>query len=86
MNTLTITVQYQPVSNSNVGKYVAKAVGRQKATRCDQALSSDDNARAAAERMLAVLYGPDAHLADLTYDGWDDTGNRRVYTADVHRI
>lgn len=62
---ISITTRYENFPGSNVGKYVARSLGRQATVRTDQALSSEDNHRRAAQRLamklaeLGVISKPD---------------------------
>jgi len=81
MNTIKIITQYAPRANSNVGKIVAKALGRQKSHRYDQSLSSAQNHRAAAQQMLAKLLGPEASTYEITDSPDDDSRFARGWVA-----
>jgi hypothetical protein len=51
----TIRTAYKPYPGSNVGQIIATAAGRRAATRCNQALRSEENHRAAALKLAARL-------------------------------
>lgn len=57
MTQTTITTSYQSRPNSNVGKVVAKANGRQRSVTWDQSKSSDYNHGAAAGALVLALIG-----------------------------
>lgn len=55
MSVTTITTRYESRPNSNVGKYVARSLGRQRSVTTDQALGSHENHERAAKALAAVL-------------------------------
>lgn len=79
-----ITTRYETHAGSNVGKYVARSLGRQATVRTDQSRSSEANHREAAWRLAQKLrelgiYPPRTVFDDLTLAGVENDG-RHVWT------
>lgn len=71
---MKIRTKYAPYPGSNVGQILARGLGRRTSKRYDQALNTEANHRAGAER-LATRLGLTLTAADPTF-----VGEWRVFT------
>jgi hypothetical protein len=76
----TIRTRYRNRPGSNVGKYVATALGRTRSLTADQSLTSDENHRRVAEVLANVLADIGATPPPYTITHTGDIGDAYVWT------
>lgn len=85
---ITVRTRYESRPNSNVGKVVARALGRQKATTCDPALTADQYHEAAARNLLRSICADtvDVDALNLVQTASNPSGGERTYWALVTEL